>query len=215
MNEIVFYDYWRSSASYRVRIALNLFNLKYRTEPVDLLAHEQKTKTYLAKNPQGIVPTLEIDGVTFTQSIAIIEYLSDLYPERALIPQEAVGRARVRAMSYAIAMEIHPICNTSVVSHVARITDDGDEAKLQWMQRFISTGLASFESLLDCGSSGKFCHENRPGIADCCLIPQLYNARRWGVDYSSHTKICAIEKACHAINAFRRALPENCQPQSI
>ncbi len=211
MGNITLYDYWRSSAAYRVRIALNLKNLEYDSVVVNLLEAEHKTIEYRSKNPQAIVPAIEIDNQTFTQSLAIIEYLDELYPDPLLLSPDSQQRARIRALSYAIAMEIHPICNLSVIVHVAKLTQGGDQAKLDWMKKFIRAGLQSFEGCLDDGQTGRFCNGDRVSMADCCLIPQLYNAQRWGIDYSDLIKISAVEKACGEIDAFYNAYPDRCQ----
>lgn len=212
MTAAVLYDYWRSSASYRVRIALNLKGVAYRTVPVDLLAGEQRSAAHLARHPQGLVPLLEIDGRRLPQSLPIMEYLEETRPAPAFLPADPVGRARVRALACAIAMEIHPVCNSSVVAHVEQLVGGGEATKIAWMQRYIGAGLAAFESLLaesELGpASGRFCHGDQPGLADCCLLPQLYNARRWGVELDGLTRIAAVEAACAEIDAFARAHPD-------
>jgi maleylacetoacetate isomerase len=212
MEHPTLYDYWRSSASYRVRIALNLKGIEYSPVPVDLLLAEHKLSTHLARQPQGLVPALDIDGKTLTQSLAIIEYLDETRPELPLLPADAPGRARVRTLSYAIAMEIHPVCNTSVANHVTSLVDGGDSIKTDWMRKFIRSGLTNLEVYLEAQSSGIYCHGDTVSMADCCLIPQLYNAERWGSDYSDLEKICAIEKACSKLPAFVQAHPDNCKP---
>ncbi len=211
MGKITLYDYWRSSASYRVRIALNLKGLEYETVAVDLLTAEHRAPEYRKNNPQAIVPAIDIDGRTLSQSLAIIEYLDKVCPQIPLLASDPVTNARIRALSYAIAMEIHPICNLSVVKHVAELTGGGDQVKLDWMNKFISTGLETFESCLGDGLTGIYCNGDGVSMADCCLIPQLYNAKRWGVDYSGLEKICAIEEACGKIEAFCDAHPDRCQ----
>jgi maleylacetoacetate isomerase len=205
MGEVVLHDYWRSSACCRVRIALNHLGIPYRTVPVNLLEGGHKTADYLALNPQGLVPTLEIDGLVLTQSLAIIEYLAETRPDAGILPRDPVERHHVRALSYAIAMDIHPICNTHVVAHVVELT--GDQGSRQaWMLRFIGQGLANVERMLD-GRSGRFCCGDQPTMADFCLIPQVYNARRWGVDLAPFHRILAIEDACLAQAAFKDAYP--------
>ena len=206
------HDYWRSSASYRVRIALNLKSVGYRSQPVDLLKSEQKAADYLERNPQGLVPLLEIDSKRLTQSLAIIEYLDETRPEPPLLPNDATGRARVRAMAQAIAMEIHPICNTGVVAHVVELVGAGEATRVAWMQRHIGAGLDAFEKLLDHPATGRFCHGDRPSLADCCLVPQLYNARRWGLEPSVWPRITEIEAACNEIVAFQKAQPDQVKP---
>lgn len=206
----VLYDYWRSSASYRVRIALNLAGIAYETEPVDLLAGDQKGAAHLERNPQGLVPALEIDGVMLTQSLAIIEYLIETRGAKWL-PDDPVGRARVRTLAHSIAMDIHPVCNTSVINHVLELTGGGDAERVAWMRHFIGKGLAAFEKLLDHDATGRFCHGDQPGLADICLIPQLYNAERWGVDLSGPNRIQEIRMACEVLPGFAAAHPDTCK----
>lgn len=208
MSETVLYDYWRSSASYRVRIALNSLGESYRSAPVDLLAKAHKAPEHLARNPQGLVPVLEIDGERFTQSLAIIEYLSETRADSGFLPPDAVGRQRVRMLSYAIAMDIHPVCNLGVVSHVMANAEDGEAARRNWMRKFIGEGLAAFERLLDHAATGRFCHGDSPTMADFCLVPQVYNARRWDVDLSACPRLVAIDQNCAEIEAFARAHPD-------
>jgi maleylacetoacetate isomerase len=203
----VLYDYWRSSASYRVRIALNLAGVDYKPVVVDLLSKAHKGAEHLARNPQGLVPALEIDGLMLTQSLAIIEYVIETRGV-SLLPDDAAGRARVRALAHSIAMDIHPVCNMSVVAHVMELTGGGDAARVDWMRHFISPGLEAFETLLDHAGTGKFCHGDAPGLADICLIPQIYNAERWGADISGLKRIQAIRAACDALPAFARAHPD-------
>ncbi|HEY8594879.1 MAG TPA: maleylacetoacetate isomerase [Devosiaceae bacterium] len=211
MSEIVLHDYWRSSASYRVRIALAALRLDYRRDPVDLLTHEQKGAANLARNPQGLVPTLRIDGQVLTQSLAIIEYLDETRGA-GFLPEDAAGRARVRALGHAIAMDIHPICNLSVAAHVVELTGGGDAVRKAWMQRFIGAGLSALETMLDDPRTGDFCHGDRPGLADFCLIPQLYNADRWEVDVSGLATIGRIAANCGELDAFRAAHPDRFAP---
>jgi maleylacetoacetate isomerase len=160
-SETILYDYWRSSASYRVRIALNLVGESYRSVPIDLVAKAHRAPEHLARNPQGLVPVLDIDGARFTQSLAIVEYLAETRPESGFLPSDFVGRQRVRALSYAIAMDIHPVCNLGVVAHIMEAAQDGQAARRAWMQKFIGEGLAAFERLLDHPSTGSFCHGRR------------------------------------------------------
>jgi len=209
MGKVVLYDYWRSSASYRVRIALNLLGIDYEAVPVDLLKGEQKGGEHLARNPQGLVPVLDIDGTRLTQSLAIIEYLSETRSAHPLLPEDPEGRARVRMLAYAIAMEIHPICNTGTVNHILALTSGGDEVRTAWMRKFIGQGLTAFETLLDHPATGTFCHGDKVTMADLCLIPQVYNAKRWGVDLIDMPRIHAIAEECGRMEAFRRAYPKD------
>ncbi|KQX57560.1 MULTISPECIES: maleylacetoacetate isomerase [Ensifer] len=208
MSETVLYDYWRSSASYRVRIALNSLGESYRSVPVDLLAKAHKAPEHLVRNPQGLVPVLEIDGERFTQSLAIIEYLAETRATSGFLPEDAIGRQRVRSLSYAIAMDIHPVCNLSVVSHVMANAEDSEAARRNWMRKFIGEGLSAFERLLDHSATGRFCHGDMPTMADFCLVPQVYNARRWDVDLSACPRLVAIDQNCAEIEAFARAHPD-------
>jgi maleylacetoacetate isomerase len=206
----VLFDYWRSSASYRVRIALTLKGLPYRAVPVNLLTGRHRATDHLARNPQGAVPVLDIDGLRLTQSLAIIEYLDETRPEPPLLSVDPAGRARARALAHVIAMDIHPICNLSVANRVASL--GGDAARRDWMREHIDRGLTAFEALLVLPGTGRFCHGDAPGLADCCLVPQLYNARRWGLDPSAWPTIARVEAACAEIPAFARAHPDRVGP---
>lgn len=208
----VLFDYWRSSASYRVRIALNLLGRDYVSRQVNLLTGAHRTSDYRAINPQSILPSLVIDGRTLTQSLAIIEYLHATTKGSSLIPEDPVGQHRVRQLAYAISMEIHPVCNLGVAAHVAELTGVGDAGKKAWMQHFITRGLADFEALLAQGGPGSFCIGDTPTMADCCLIPQLYNADRWGVDYSRHPRLYRAAVSARAMPAFAAAHPDRVGP---
>lgn len=208
MSETVLFDYWRSSASYRVRIALNMLAIPYRSVAVDLLAKEHKQAAHLARNPQGLVPALSIDGQMLTQSLAIIEYLAETRPQAGFLPADPLGRQRVRALSYAIAMEIHPVCNLGVVSQIMQQSDDPDAARMAWMGKFIREGLDGFERMLDRPETGEFCHGDSPTMADLCLVPQIYNAGRWNVDLSACPRATAIAEKCGHLPAFAAARPD-------
>ncbi|MEK1871581.1 MAG: maleylacetoacetate isomerase [Rhizobium altiplani] len=211
MTGIVLYDYWRSSASYRVRIALHVLGLAFETVPIDLLALAHKDPDYLKINPQGLVPTLRIGGRTLTQSLAIIEYLAETYPESGFLPDTAVGRQRVRALSYAVAMDIHPICNLNVVSHVAHLTGE-EGARAEWMTKFIGSGLHAVEQMLDEPTTGRYTFGDTLTMADFCLVPQVYNARRWGIEMSAFPRVVRIVDACNALPAFKAAHPDAAKP---
>lgn len=212
MTRTVLYDYWRSSASYRVRIALNLAGIDYDAVPVNLLTRAHTSATHLARNPQGLVPALEIDGHLLTQSLSIIEYIDETRDGLDLLPKDPLGRARARGLAHVIAMEIHPVCNLSVATHVVELAGGGDETRKSWMKKYIRQGLAAFEVLLADRPDGAFCHGPEPGMADCCLIPQLYNADRWGADYSDCRNIRAIADACSKLEPFAAAHPDRVGP---
>lgn len=208
MSDVTLYEYYRSSASYRVRIALNRAGIAYTSVPVDLLAGEQKDAEHLARNPQGIVPALEIDRLMLTQSTAIIEYLDETR-NLSFLPKDPVERQRLRALANAIAMEIQPVCNTGLVNYVMEIAKaKPEDARDAWMQKYIRQGLVAFEKMLKHAKTGSFCHGDAPGLADFCLMPQIYNADRWGVDISDLSKIQDIVKACNELDAFQRAHPD-------
>jgi len=207
MSRPVLFDYWRSSASYRVRIALNLLGIEYDAVAVNLLKQEHKSPEHVARNPRGAVPVLDIDGQRLTQSLAIVEYLHETRARSTLLPPDAPGRARVRALADAIAMDIHPVCNLGPTGYVMELTGGGDAVRKAWMQKFIGEGFAALEILLDHPATGRFCHGDTPTMADLCLVPQLYNAVRWEVDLSAMPRIVAIGKACDSIEAFARAYP--------
>lgn len=212
MADITLYDYWRSSASYRVRIALNLKGLAYDQVVVNLLAGEHRADAHRARSPIGYVPALEIDGQMMTQSMAILEYLEASYPDPALLPADPAEAARLRAIAYAIAMDIHPICNLNVTNHHAAAFDGDDSAKDAWMVHFMTRGLAAVEVMADHPRTGPFLHGEAPGMADCVLVPQLYNARRRNMDLADMPRLAAIEEACLAHPAFAAAVPEAVGP---
>lgn len=200
------YDYWRSSASYRVRIALALLGLDWDSVPVNLLDGSHRATDNLARNPQGLVPSLEIDGLMLTQSLAIIEYLNDTRGG-GLLPEDPAGKARVRALSYAVAMEIHPVCNLSVGKYAVE-GSAGAITMESWMRHFIAKGLSALEEMLDHLSTGRFSHGDRPTMADLCLVPQVYNARRWGVDLVGMPKVAAVDAAMAELEAVKLAHPD-------
>ena len=206
---ITLYDYWRSSASYRVRIALNLLRLPYTTIPVNLLEGAQKAPENLARNPQGLVPTLDIDGMDLTQSRAIIEYLNDTHG--GLLPDDVPGRARVRALSYAVAMEIAPICNLSVRNHVTSLTNGAFSAD-DWQRHYIGAGLDAVERLLNAPQTGLFCQNDGITMADLCLIPQVYNAERAGLDLASWPIITRIMARLNTLPAVQAGHPDQVKP---
>lgn len=204
MSETVLWDYPKSSASYRVRIALNLAGEEYRIETVNLLEKEHRSAAHLARNPQGFVPVLDIDGERFTQSLAILDYL-DTTRNMGLLPAEPVMRARIQALAHAIAVDLHPVCNLSVAGHA---TGGQEPARTNWMQHFIRPGLEAFEALLAGFEQTPFATGAAPSLADICLMPQLYNAARWGVEYGDLARIVAVERACASLDAFKAAHPD-------
>jgi maleylpyruvate isomerase len=210
------YSYFRSSASYRVRIALNLKGRRYDYQSVHLsrAGGEQFTPEFRGVNPQSLVPVLEDGGQRFTQSLAIIEYLEDKYPEPPLLPSDPAARARARALALTIACDIHPLNNLRVLSYLTRELGASEEARVRWYREWVARGLQALEAQIASDpDAGLFCHGNSPGLADCCLVPQLFNARRFQCDLSGYPTLLAIEQRCDAIPAFRDAAPER-QPDA-
>jgi len=207
MRETVLFDFWRSSASYRLRIALNLADIPFRTVSVDLTTGEHRTAEHLARNPQGFVPVLDIDGLRLAQSLAILEYL-DNTRHLGLLPDGPAERAQAQALAHAIAVDIHPVCNLQVASFAAELTDNRDGVRDEWMKRFIRPGLQAFETLLGAYDQTPYCCGDKPGLADICLMPQMYNARRWKVEIADLPRILAVEAACAQHPAFAAAHPD-------
>jgi maleylacetoacetate isomerase len=210
------YTFFRSSASYRVRIALNLKGLKYEQAPIHLRrgGGEQLSAAYKAINPQALVPALEDGGKILTQSLAIIEYLEERYPQPPLLPRDPADKAVVRSMALLIACEIHPIQNLRVLQYVKREYNQSDEQVNRWAQHWINLGLAALEQMIVAPPRrGEFCYGDTPTLADICLVPQLGNARRYGCDLSPYPAVIEIEKNCMALPAFADAAPEK-QPDA-
>jgi maleylpyruvate isomerase len=211
------HDYWRSSASYRVRIALEWKRLPFRRVPVHLLRDggQQYAPAYRKLNPQAIVPTLVDGEFVIPQSLAILEYLEEVHPEPPLLPRDAAGRARVRSLALAIACETHPLQNTRVVAYLGERFDANDEAKAAWNRHFIELGLGAVQQRLEREpATGRFCHGDAPTFADLCLVPQLYNAARWGCDLSAWPHLVRVRDECLALEAFQRAMPEAVQTEA-
>ncbi|MCS0628526.1 maleylacetoacetate isomerase [Telluria mixta] len=210
------YTYFRSSAAYRVRIALNLKGLKYDAVPVHLLrgGGEQLQENYVKMNPSGLVPTFQDDYITLTQSMAILEYLEDEYPQVPLLPKDASGRARVRELAQIIACDIHPVNNLRVLRYLVKDLGLSEEIKTQWYRHWIVGGLDVLEKhLARDPSAGPLCHGYLPTIADCFLVPQVFNAQRHGIDISVYPNIARINAACVELPAFVAAHPAN-QPDA-
>ena len=204
------YTYFRSSAAYRVRIALNLKGIDYQAVPVHLVRNggEHRSAEYLALNPQGLVPALAVDGQMLTQSLAIMEYLDETHPDPALLPADPLGRARVRAIAQAIACDIHPINNLRVLHYLGGTLGLDQAAKDVWYRHWVETGLQAVEAMLvGDPRTGAFCHGDQPGLADCCLVPQVFNARRFNCDLTMLPTIIGIADRCEKIDAFNQAAP--------
>ncbi|ATF16830.1 maleylacetoacetate isomerase [Phaeobacter gallaeciensis] len=215
MSDVILYDYWRSSASYRVRIALNLAGIPYEAVAVDLVREEQVSPEHLARNPQGLVPVLEIDGLRLTQSLAILDYL-DQTRHLNLLPRPPAERAVAQALAHAIAVDLHPVCNLKVARHASGLCTGSAavpaahpvDMPADWMRHFIRPGLVAFNALLEEYPVAPYCTGDHPGLADLCLIPQLYNARRWGVALDDLPRLMMIEATCAENPAFAMAHPD-------
>lgn len=204
---VVLHDYWQSSASYRVRIALNLKGIAFEVRSIDLVKGKQRDPAHLRLNPQGLVPALKIDGLMLKQSLGIIEYLDETRSGPRLLPQDPATRAHVRALSLAIACEIHPISNLRTLNRVEAMA--GKEARRAWNCDTVRAGLEAFEQMLDQPSfAGAFCVGNAASMADCVLIPQLYNANRWQIEMGDLTRITAVAARCKDEPAFVAAAPQ-------
>jgi len=208
------YTYFRSSAAFRVRIALNLKGLSYHPHTVHLRKSEHRAAEYLAVNPQGLVPTLVVDGHRLTQSLAILEYLEERHPRPALLPGDALGRARVRALSDLVACEIHPLNNLRTLEYLRNRLGQDEAGIATWYRHWIADGLAKLEAALtQDGGGGNYCHGDQPTIADCCLVPQIFNARRFDSDLTPFPTTMRIYEACMKLDAFQRAQP-SAQPDA-
>ena len=207
MSRIILYDYYRSSACYRVRIALNLKKIDYEKRPVNLLESEQSSEEYRKLNPQGLVPLLEIDGHRLTQSVAILNYLDIRYPVPPLIPAVAAERAHVVAMAMAVACDIHPLNNLRVLKYLKNELGQPQEAIDRWYGHWIREGLPALEAMAK-PESGKFLFGDAPTGADVCLIPQLYNARRYNVPIDDYPTLLRAEENANELEAFKAAHPD-------
>ena len=210
------YTYFRSSAAYRVRIALNLKGLPYEAAPVHLLRNggEQLAAGYRAINPSALLPALEDDGQVMHQSLAIIEYLEETHPQVALLPADPVGRARVRALALTIACDTHPLTNLRVLKHLTGPLGLSEADKLAWYRHWLGEGMAMLEAhLANDSATGRFCHGDTPTLADCCLVPQVFNANRFELDMTPYPTIARIHAACAELPAFQAAHPSQ-QPDA-
>lgn len=202
------YGYFRSSAAYRVRIALALKGIDYETALIHLRRNEQMAPDYAALNPQRLVPTLVDGPMVLNQSLAIIEYLDEIRKDPPLLPGDPAGRARVRSLALGIACDIHPLNNLRVLRYLVHDLGVGEEGRDRWYHHWIGEGFAALErSLADSPLTGRFCHGDRPTLADVCLVPQIYNAERFECDLSAYPTILRINEACLAEPAFAEAHP--------
>ena len=207
MSQAVLYDYYRSSAAYRVRIALNMKGVDYESRPVNLLESEQRSEEYRALNPQGFVPMLEVDGERLTQSLAIINYLDLRFPTQPLLPARAAERAHVVAMAMTVACDIHPLNNLRVLKYLKGQLGHSQEEVDGWYVHWISEGLPALEALA-APRAGKFLFGDAPTAADICLVPQLYNARRFNVPLDDYPTLLRAEENATKLDAFERAHPD-------
>jgi maleylacetoacetate isomerase/maleylpyruvate isomerase len=207
------YTYFRSSAAFRVRIALNLKGLAYAPQFVHLAKSEHRKPDYAEVNAQALVPTLVLDdGTRLNQSLAIIEYLDEQHPQVRLIPSNPLDRARVRALSLLVACEIHPLNNLRVLQHLKRQLGQNEEQVNSWYRHWVAEGLQKFEAELKSGA-GRFCHGDTPTMADCCLVPQIFNAKRFQCDLAPYPATLRAFEACMELEAFDRAQPSR-QPDA-
>ena len=215
-GSLVLYDYWRSSSSYRVRIALNLKGLDYDQRPVHLVRDggAQNLPAYREINPLGLVPALIHGNRVVVQSMAICEYLDEVFPELALLPSDAAGRARVRGLAQSIASEIQPLNNLAVMQYLTKELHQPAAAIGDWMSHWVARGFSAVETWLEDNMAGRFCHGDAPGLGDCFLVPQVYNAQRFSCDLDPYPNIRRITALCRELPAFISAAPES-QPDAV
>jgi maleylacetoacetate isomerase len=207
-SSLILYSYWRSSAAYRVRIALNLKGLDYEVRPIHLVNNggEQHSAAYRALNPQELLPTLIDGNVVLGQSLAIMEYLEETRPDTSLLPVDASSRAAVRALAQAIAADMHPLGNLRTLQELGTRFNATQEQRVDWTRHWIKVCFDAVEQML-ADTSGRYCYDDSPGLADTCLVPQVYNARRWDVSLAPYPNIMRIDAACNELEAFPRAPP--------
>jgi len=205
------YNYFRSSASFRVRIALGLKQLPYDYLPVHIARGEHKAQAFQALSPAMLVPALQLDsGTLLSQSMAIIEYLDETHPQPPLLPADALGRAQVRALAQLIACEIHPINNLRVLKYLTQELRVSEDDKNTWYRHWVRSGLEAFERQLAASPGGPYCWGNSPTLADCCLVPQIFNGQRFQVSFDGLTRTMAAFEACMALPAFADVQPGRC-----
>ncbi len=207
MVEAILYDYWRSSAAYRVRIALNLKGVDYEQRSINLAAGDHKDDDYRALNPQGLVPMLEIDGQRLTQSLSIIMYLATRFPDPPLLPADVAEAAHVRSMALTIACDIHPLNNLRVLKYLKGQFDVSEDAKDEWYRHWIIEGFTALEAMA-VPAAGRFIYGDSPTIADICLVPQMYNARRFNVPLDAFPNLVRADASACEIDAFAQAHPD-------
>lgn len=204
------HNYFRSSASFRVRIALGLKGLPYDYVPVHIAKGEHKKPPYVDLSADTLVPLLEVDGEKLSQSMAIIEYLDETHPEPPLLPADAIGRAKVRALAQSIACDLHPVNNLRILKYLVHVLKVDEEAKNAWYRHWCREGLEAFERQLAQLPPSTFCYGSTPTLADCCLVPQIFNAQRFKVNFDGLPRTMAAYEACMALPAFQQAQPSAC-----
>lgn len=207
MKEITLHEYWRSSACYRVRIALNLAKIRYKIIAVDLLKGEHRLDAHLARQPQGIVPVLEIYGQQSTQLLAIIEYINEIY-NLGLLPEQTADKTKVRALAQTLAIDVHPVCNLTVKNFAVELSG-WQETRPIWIKSFTEPGLKAFETLLGAFEQSPYCTGSEVSMADICLMPQINNATGWGAVFNKYPRIVSVVRACDLNPAFIKAHPKN------
>jgi len=202
------YTYFRSSAAFRVRIALNLKGLAYEPAFVHLAKGQHRQAAFVSVNPQGLLPTLEDGAVRLNQSLAILEYLEETRPQPALLPKDPEGRARVRSLALLVACEIHPLNNLRVLQHLRKDLGQNEDQVNAWYRHWVADGLSKLEAdLAGDARTGTYCHGDTPGLADCCVAPQVFNARRFKCDLAPYPTLMRVFDACMRLDAFDRAQP--------
>ena len=210
LSAMKLHNYFRSSSSYRVRIAMAIKGLRYEYIAVHIAKGEHKKEAYAAISADALVPLLEVDGQKLSQSLAIIEYLDEKHPAPALLPADAIGRATVRALAQSIACEMHPVNNLRVLKYLTQVLKLDEEAKNAWYRHWCREGLEAFERQLNQLPKSTFCYGETPTLADCCLVPQIFNAQRFNVDFSGLPRTMAAYAAGMALSAVQKAQPSAC-----